>query len=298
MKAKRQLGRVLPYELMLLPSLAGFILCFVIPFFWTINYSFTDWNGLSPEFNYIGFRNYPEVFQDERILSALTNTLWFAFVTTIFQNGLALPLALALDAKIKSKNVLRTIFFMPVVFSPLVIGYLWSYILSSSDGGLLNSILNGVGLQSWTQSWLGNPSLALNSVIAVALWQSVGWSMVIFVANLQGIPADLYESASIDGATGWKKFRYITFHLLAPSFTINLVITMINGLKVFDHVVALTNGGPGFATETMTTTIIYYAFTGGSFGYASTLAVIMFAIIAVISVIQLRILLRKEASIG
>ena len=177
------------------------------------------------------------------------------------------------------------IFFAPAVLSTLVVGYLWSYIMAPTDYGLLNRILIGIGLEK--VNWLGNPNLALFSILFTQTWQWIGWAMVIYIANLQSIPQELYECSKIDGANGWKTFWKITFPMLAPSITINCVLSIIGGLKVFDVIFAMTGGGPGHATETITTVLIKRGFTECQFGYASAIAVILFMIIAFIASIQL-----------
>lgn len=297
MKKPIGIKRELQYEILVFPALVAYIIFFLIPSVETFRYSFTDWNGYSKTYSYIGLQNYVNIFNDISLISAIKNTLIFAIAYTILQNIVGMFLAVGLDSKLKSRNFLRMIFFMPSVFSSLIIGFIWSYILSSSEAGLFNYILKSVGMEFLKSSWLGDPKLAMNSIILVAVWQSAGWAMVIYLANLQSVPIEILESAEIDGANGWKKFYYITIRMMAPSITINSLVSMISGLKVFDYVVALTGGGPGYATETITTSIIRIAFKSGDFAYGSALAIIMFIVIFIIAIIQLNFLHKGEESV-
>lgn len=295
---KGKLKNDIQYELLLLPALIGFFLFFLLPAVQSVIYSFTNYSMLNKSISFIGLQNYFDVFKDQRLIASIKNTLQFALGYTLLQNLLAIPLAVALDTKIRSKNILRMIFFMPAIFSSLIIGYLWSFILSSSSSGLLNYTLHEFGLGFLAKNWLGDPNIALLTVILVSVWQSAGWAMIIYIANLQGVPEEIYESAKIDGANKLQTFWYITIRFLAPAITINLMMSMINGLKVYDQIVALTNGGPGYATETLTSSIISYGFIDQRYGYASALSVLMLIIIMTISMIQLKFLSKNEESLS
>ncbi|HEY0829203.1 MAG TPA: sugar ABC transporter permease [Bacilli bacterium] len=286
------------YEILLFPALLGFFIFFLWPAIQSVTYSFTDYSVYKKHFSFIGLVNYFDVFKDDRLVAAMSNTIIFAFAVTLFQNVLAIPLAVALNAKLMTKNILRMIFFIPWCFSSLIIGFLWSFILSSSDSGLLNYILHGLGIDFLPHNWLGDPSLALKSAIGVAVWQTTGWAMIIYLANLQSIPAEIYESVKMDGATKLQTFWYITIRFLAPSMTINVLLSVIGGLKVYDQILALTGGGPGYATETITSSIINYGFVENRFGYASSLSVMMLIVIMVISMILLKYLSKREESLS
>lgn len=277
------------------PAFILYTLIFLGPVITSFYYSMTNWNGFTKTMDFIGFGNYERLFSDQSFMKALRNTGILAALIVILQNGLAIPIALAMDSKIKTKSVLKVVFFAPAIFSPLVVGYTWLYIYEPQNG-LLNAFLRGIGLSGWEQSWLGDPAFALYAIVVMMLWQYVGYSMVIFLANLQTIPGDLYEAANIDGAGGWRKFRYITFPLLAPSMTINIVLASIGSMKTFDIIYVTTNGGPFGATETITTLLFTTAFKKDSFGYGTSMGVIMFLIILVISVIQILVLRRREVS--
>ena len=197
---------------------------------------------------------------------------------TVIQNGFGLLLALGVNTIIKSRNVLRVFLFAPAVVTPIVTAYLWRNLLGPD--GAVNSLLGAVGLESWQQDWLGDPQLALWSIVGVIVWQFAGYSMVIFLAGLQSVPKEIYEAAAIDGAGPVRRFWSVIRPLLAPAFTINLMLSIIGGIKLFDQVYALTGGGPGHATDTISTLIYKDAFTLGEFGYSIALAVVLTIIVA------------------
>jgi raffinose/stachyose/melibiose transport system permease protein len=197
-----------------------------------------------------------------------------------------LALALALDRAFKSKNALRAIWYFPAVLSTLIIGFLWNYILSTSDLGLINHLLRGAGLAK--VNFLGNARNALMCIIFVSMWQWAGWTMTIYLANLQGIPKELYESAAVDGAMGAKRFAYITLPMLFPAISFSAITGMINGLKVFDLVVALTNGGPNGKTDTIITLMMKKGFTEGFYSYACSIGIVFLAIVLAITMFQMK----------
>jgi raffinose/stachyose/melibiose transport system permease protein len=257
-----------------------------------VYYALTDWDGLDPHFSFIGGGNFTQMFSDPQATQAVTHTLLIAVAITIVQNAVGLLLALGVNSAIKSRNVLRVFLFAPAVVTPIVTAYLWRNLLAPS--GAVNSLLGGLGLGSWTQDWLGNPRLALWSIVGVIVWQFSGYSMVIFLAGLQSIPREIYEAAAIDGGGAFRRFWSVTRPLLGPAFTINLMLSIIGGIKLFDQVFALTGGGPGHATDTMSTLIYKDAFTLGEFGYSIALAVVLTVIVAVVSSGQYVLLARNE----
>lgn len=286
------LMREIHYELFLLPALLGYSLFFIYPVVSSFCYSLTDWTQFSKQIHLTGIANYIRVLGDEELLIGIKNSFIYAMLMTIFQNGLAIPLAVALDHNLKTKNLLRMIYFAPAVLSIMVVGYLWSYIMAPTDYGLINKALIAIGL--WKINWLGQSNLALYSIVITQVWQWTGWAMVIYLANLQSIPMEIVECSKIDGANGWQAFWRITLPMLIPSITVNSVLSMIGGLKVFDAIFAMTGGGPGHATETITTVLIKRGFTECEFGYASAIAVTLFIVIAIISSAQLNYLQKWE----
>ncbi|MEV8341731.1 carbohydrate ABC transporter permease [Streptomyces niveus] len=257
-----------------------------------VYYALTDWDGLDPDFSFVGLDNFGAMFSDPDAVQAIWHTLLIAVAVTVIQNGFGLLLALGVNSVIKSRNVLRVFLFAPAVVTPLVTAYLWRNLLSPD--GAVNSLLGAVGLGSWQQDWLGDPDVALWSVVGVVVWQFGGYSMVIFLAGLQSVPKEIYEAADIDGAGPVRRFWSVTRPLLAPALTINLMLSIIGGIKLFDQVYALTGGGPGHATDTLSTLIYKDAFTLGEFGYSIALAVVLTIIVAVVSAGQYFVLSRNE----
>lgn len=257
-----------------------------------VYYALTDWDGLDPDFSFVALDNFAAMFRDPDAVQAIWHTLLIAVAVTVIQNGFGLLLALGVNSVIKSRNVLRVFLFAPAVVTPIVTAYLWRNLLSPD--GAVNSLLGAVGLGSWQQDWLGDPDIALWSVVGVVVWQFGGYSMVIFLAGLQSVPKEIYEAADIDGAGPFRRFWSVTRPLLAPALTINLMLSIIGGIKLFDQVYALTGGGPGHATDTLSTLIYKDAFTLGEFGYSIALAVVLTIIVAVASAGQYFFLSRNE----
>ncbi|WP_228078016.1 carbohydrate ABC transporter permease [Streptomyces profundus] len=255
-------------------------------------YAFTDWTGRAGDANFVGLDNFRRLFNTESARSALVNTLTIAAACTIVQTAAGLGLALALNTRLRSRNVLRTLFFASALLPPVIIGFLWQYVLTPT--GPLNTALSDVGLGALRQNWLGDGSLALWSVIGVIIWQNAGLTMVIYLAGLQGIPPEVHEAAAIDGAGPWQRFRSVTLPLLLPATTIALSLTLIGSLKLFDQVFAMTGGGPGYATETLSVVMYKEAFVSGEFGYSAAIALVLTMIVFAFAMIQLRTLRRFE----
>ena len=226
---------------LVLPSTAGFTL------------AFTNWSPYTERLRFTGFQSFAAMFTERVYSLALVNTLIFAVITTLGKVGLGLVLALALNTAIRSRNVLRTVYFYPAVLSPLVVGLLFSAIFDAK-GGLANQLLTGIGLAP--VPWLGKRATALFVFNFGEIWRSTGYAMVIFLAALQGIPAEYHEAAMIDGASAWRRFRSITLPFLMPAMNLVLLTSMLFGLKIFDLVYILTGGGPGYQTETISTLIL------------------------------------------
>jgi raffinose/stachyose/melibiose transport system permease protein len=274
------------------PAMLLFAFVVLVPSARGVYYAFTDWDGLDPSFSFVGMANFVEMFSDPVAAQAIWHTLLIAVAVTVIQNGVGLLLALGVNTRIKSRNVLRVFLFAPAVITPIVTAYLWRNLLGPD--GAVNSLLSTVGLASWRQNWLGDPDLALWSVVAVVVWQFAGYSMVIFLAGLQSIPQEVTEAAAIDGCGPVRRFWSVTRPLLAPAFTINLMLSIIGGIKLFDQVYALTGGGPGHATDTISTLIYKEGFTLGEFGYSIAMAVVLTIIVAVFSTGQYAVLSRNE----
>lgn len=276
----------------LVPALLIYLVIGIYPGVAGVGLSFTSWDGLSQERPFSGLDNLFRFLNDPQALQSLGNTGILTVSVVIFQNLLGLLLALGLNTNIKSRNILRTILFAPAIMTPVVVAFVWQYIFTAN--GSLNTILTVFGLP--TQSWLGNPDLALGSIIAVIIWQYAGYSMVIYLAGLQAVPDELLEAASLDGAGTFRRFTSVTLPLIAPAITISVILSSIHALKIFDQVYAMTGGGPGTASQVLSGFQFEQAFALGNFGYGSMVALILTVIVAIISVIQYRVLRRNEES--
>ena len=288
-KRKLRAGELGKYfVIFILPALIIYLLFSITPFLYTIYYSFTDYTDMNPiNLHFVGLKNYIKVLQTPVMLAAIKNSVIYAILLTGFQTLLGLPLAFVLNQKLKSRNLLRAVFFFPAVFSSLIIGYLWNFIRSSSDFGLINNILHQLGLGTLNFFTSKN---ALYSVILTQIWQWTGWAMVIFLANLQSISPDLYEAAEIDGANGLKKFMYVTLPLMCPSVKIVIVTGLIGGMKVFDIIYSMTSGGPGDATQTVMTVMMKKGISEGFYSTGSAFGVCFFIIVLAISAIVTKLM--------
>lgn len=290
-----RIGKIAFDSIFLLPALAIFSIFFLLPVLSSFYYSLTNWNGLTPDAQVIGFDNFARVFTDREVWKALLTTVTFAVIVTFSQNVLGLLLALALDGQAFVLRVLRVVFLIPALLSSLAVANIWNYIYEPNVG-ILNTMLTKAGLAGLSHDWLGDPNLALICTIIAHVWQWVGISMIIYMAGLQNISGEVQEAATMDGVNARSRFTAITFPLLAPSVTINVVLAMIGTIKVFDIIYVMTRGGPGGATDTLATLIYQKAFNFNQFGYGTTIAVIMFLFILFLSIIQLRVLQRREVS--
>lgn len=265
----------------------------VIPGIIGIGYSFTDWSAYSKEVHFVGLENFKNVFSaDTNYFKYITNTLLFTVVTTVAKTGLGLLFALALSKNIKLKNFHRGVMYMPSVLSILIIGLVFTSILNPKMG-ILNEGLRAVGLDSLAQQWLTNPKIAFWSVMAVDIWRGTGYIMTMLIVGILAIPQDYYEAASIDGANGWNKFVHITLPMLKQTMAVTIVLNVLYGLKVFDMVYALTNGGPGHTTEVMYTAV-FKQFSQGLYAEGTTISSIMFVFMVVVGFFMIKILTKDE----
>jgi raffinose/stachyose/melibiose transport system permease protein len=255
-------------------------------------YAFTDWDGISSHARWVGFDNFRHIFRDAASRGALEHTLELAFTFVVVSNIIGLALALALNRTLKTRGLLRALFFAPVVMSSLAVSYIWQFIFSYQ--GPLNSTLGSLGLSSLKRAWTGDPQWALWTIFVVLVWQFVGLTMVMYLAGLQGIPEELDEASAVDGASAWRRFRKITLPLLAPAITVSVTLSTIYGLGVFDQVFALTGGGPVDASETLATQIYKQTFAFGRFGYGTALSLILTVLITILALVQLAVLRSRE----
>ncbi|GGF94825.1 sugar ABC transporter permease [Paenibacillus albidus] len=275
------------------PALIIYSVFFVFPALTGLYYSFTDWRLDRETIKFIGWDNFERIFTDKTLLLAIKNTCIFAVVTVLGKNILGIALAVGLNMRLKSKNILRAIFYSPSILSVLVISIVFTPMLRSE--GTINKLLDTVGLHSLSQAWLTDPSIVIWTVAAVSIWQHTGFQMAIYLAGLQSISKEYYEAATIDGAGSWKSFTAITLPLLLPAININLMLTLIGGLKVFSEVFVLTGGGPGNASQVVGT-IILRSFGEGSWGLGTAVNTLLFAAVTIIAIPLLIFMRRKEVS--
>lgn len=254
-------------------------------------YAFTDWNGLSNP-NVVGLRNFEQIFRDPAARLAFGNTIVLAVTFVIGANLIGLMLALGLHRAVKSRNLLRSAFFAPVALSPLAVSYIWQFIFSFE--GPLNVALGAFGLGAWRRPWVADPAAALWTVLVVLIWQFSGLMMVFYLAGLHSISEEVDEAAAVDGAGSFARVWHITLPLLAPAITVALTFSAVLGLRVFDQVVALTNGGPAGVTETLATQVYKQTWTLGRFGYGAAFALVLSAFVGLVAIAQLAVLRRRE----
>ena len=265
----------------------------VIPGIIGIGYSFTDWSAYSPDLHFVGFRNFLEVFSGENdYFRYITNTVWFTIITTIAKTGLGLLFAVALSRNIKWKNFHRGILYLPSILPILVTGLVFTSILNPKTG-FLNEFFRAVGLDFLANKWLVDPNLAFGSVMAVDIWRGVGYIMTLLIAGILAIPDIYYEAAAIDGANAWQRFRYITLPMLRQTLAVTIVLNVIYGLKIFDMVYALTNGGPGHRTEVLYTAV-YKMMSKGLYAEGTTISSVLFIFMVIIGFFMVKILTKDE----
>ena len=277
------------YYWMTVPAMILFMVFLYWPFLRGVMYSFTNSKGYG-KYKWIGLTNYKAMFQDERIGHAYLFTFFIAIVVTILVNLLSMFIAVLLNSKIAFRNGFRAIYFIPYTLAVLVVGYVFKYIFMMPIPELGKAL--GIGWLS--ESMITSESLAWVPIVVLSVWQGVAYTTLIYLAGLQTIDTDIYEAAALDGVNAWQKFWQITFPLIGPFFTINLVLTMKGALGTFDQVVALTGGGPNSATETVTYLIYQGGLTGGEYAYQTANAVMFFIVLAIIAFIQLKFFGSKE----
>lgn len=274
-------------------ALALYAIFMVIPSFMGIYLSFTDWNSYNKEIHFIGLDNYKTIFSSgESYLHGIRNTMVFTVSTIVLKTIIGLLLAIMVNKGIKWKSLHRIIIFMPAIIPMLVVGIIFKSILDPVKG-LINETLRTIGLSALTQHWLTDATWAFKSIIAVDVWKGAGYIMVILLAGLQTISESYYEAAEIDGAGPLMKFRFITLPLLMPALTVTTVLNLLYGLKIFDTVYVLTNGGPGHITEVVYTQV-FSQFSLGSYGLGTALITVLFVIMTLFGYYAVRLMSREE----
>lgn len=246
--------KIYPAYMIFLP-LAVFSVFFLIPSTIGYFYSFTDWNPYVGKISFVGLENFKDILSNDALMIAAENTISFALIKTVMVTIIGIVFAMLLNMNIKSRKILRTVYFLPSVFSALIVGLVFAGLFDSNNG-IINITLTNMGLDSWTQEWLGRRIPAMITVNLAEIWRSAGYGIVITLAALQAIPSDYLEAATVDGASGWKKFRHIILPLIMPAVNVNILFSLIYGLKMFDLIYILTRGGPGHDTETFGTLIL------------------------------------------
>jgi raffinose/stachyose/melibiose transport system permease protein len=278
-------------NLMYLPALLLLAVFIFYPFVQGVRYSFTNWDGYSEHFRWVGLLQYQRFLSDPDMLRTIVNTFIYGCGSTLLQNILGLAYALFLDQNIRGKGLVRTIVYLPIIISPLIMGYI-SYFFFQYDGGAANDVLHLLGQAP--VDWLGNGPTAVWIITFVNTYHYMGVAMIIYLAGLQAIPREYQDAAAIDGASALARFRFITLPLLMPAITVSVVYNVIGGLKLFDVIVAMTNGGPGYASQSLSTMMYNLYFAREDAGYAATLGNIMFLIITIVGIALLFALRRKE----
>ena len=291
---KKLLDSSTSLNLMYLPALVLFAVFIFYPLSQGVMVSLTDWNGYLPDYSFVGLAKYKQMFTDLKTYRTIRNTLIYGLGSTLIQNIFGLAYALILNRGIRGKNIARLIVYFPVIVTPLIMGYIWYFFLQY-DGGAINDILILLGIEPI--DWLGSGKRAVWLITLINSYQFMGISMIIYLAGLQSIPREYLEVASIDGASGLAKFYYITLPLLMPAITVSVVINIIGGLKLFDIIIAMTYGGPGYASHSLSTMIADLFFARQDAGFAAALGNLMFLMISVIGIGTLLFLRKKEVEL-
>lgn len=279
-------------KLFLLPAFLVYTLLMIIPILGAFYLSFTDWNGISATYHITGIKNYLDMIKDSRLHNAIGVTLKITVTVCITVNVLGIFIASLLNKAGKMVNALRSIFFLPYVISTVAISFIWLSILSYT--GVLNGMLEMAGLGHIVTDYIGNTQNAIKSICVIEIWRTLGFHMVLYLASIQTVPEELYEACTMDGGNGWQKFRYVTLPMIVPGITISIIMSIMTEMKQYDIVKVITNGGPGYSTETITYNIVTQAFGNNMLGYSSAIAVFLFFVIALITVLQLKLMKGKE----
>lgn len=279
-------------KLFVLPAFLIYTILMIIPIMGAFFFSFTDWNGINAHYNITGLKNYLGMITDTRLHNAILVTLKITVIVCVCVNVIGLSLAILLNKAGKLINIMRSIFFAPYVLSTVAISFIWLSILSYT--GVLNSILEALGFGTIINDYIGNAKNAIISICVVEIWRTLGFYMVLYLAYIQTVPAELYEACMIDGANAWQKIRYVTLPMIVPGITICSIMSIMTEMRQYDIVKVLTNGGPGYSTETISYNIVTQAFGNNMLGYSSAIAVFLFVVIGLISIGQLKISKRLE----
>ncbi len=294
MKSVRK-QKVLTFSIFVLPALINFLYLFAIPFLKTFYYCFTDWNGISKEYNFVFLGNFKRLFRDKVVWQSLWNNIKFCLFGGILTFGIAIFNAVVItQSKLRERKFYRITFYIPNILSTVIVTLLWMFIYNPSFG-ILNSTLKAIGLEQWALLWLGNKSTVIPALIVVWVWMSVGFYMILYISAIEGIPQELFEAAEIDGANVWHKFRKITWPLVMETTKTALVFFFINAFSgVFTLVDIMTDGGPFKSSEVLTHYMYKQAFRLSDFGYATAIGVFVFFVVLLVSGAMLLLTRRKD----
>lgn len=281
-------------NLFYVPALALFAVFVVLPFIKGIYLSLTNWNGYSPSYKFVGLKNYARMLTDENVRTAFVNTIIYGFGSTLVQNVLGIAFAILLNKKFRGRSLIRTVIYLPVMIAPLIMGYIM-YFFFTYNNGAVNDVLKLFGEQP--VDWLAKGSRAVIILMLVNSLQFAGISMVIYLAGLQNIPTLYYDAAAIDGVNDRQRFFYVTLPLLMPAVTSSVTINLIGGLKLFDVISALTGGGPGYDTNSLSTLIHRLYFGSERAGYAAAVGLVFFVFIMIVSNIVVKALQKRQVEL-
>jgi ABC-type sugar transport system permease subunit len=281
--------RIRPGYLFVIPAVVMLGLFYIYPFFKVLQLSFYEWDGISLTMQFVGLQQFKDIiFSNAAWWQSMWHAAYITILALIFQNGLALVLALMVDRGIKYGQMYRVIFFLPPVLSGIVVGLIWNWIFNGNYG-LLNHWLTGIGLGNLSRSWLSDPKTALTCVAVIHMWKGFGWGFIILLAGLQNIPRTLYEAARIDGASYWDIFIKITTPLMLPVFVLVMILTVLGTMQIYDIIVSTTGGGPGYHTEVPVSRIISRMLYSSQFGYACAMGLVFGAVLVMLSIGQMKI---------
>lgn len=279
--------------LFIVPALVIYLVMVILPSLQSVQISLTDWDGVNTTYHYIGLRNYDDILRSGRFWNAATNTLLLGLGSAVIINAISLGVALLLDRLRHWQGFFRTIVYLPALVSGFILATIWKYVLNFNFGAV-NTTLRDAGLDSWARDWLGDSGVVVGVVLFVVCFTLGGNTTLIYLANLQSVPPELVEAARIDGASGRQVFRYVTWPMIAGAVTVNLTLALIAGWIIFDQVMVLTSGGPGFVSETMAFFIYKVGFGEYRAGYGSAAAVVLFVVVMVTTVVANRYMRSRE----
>ncbi len=280
----------------IIPAIALFLTFWIIPVFQLFYYSVTNFNDVNYDYDFVGLKNYMTLFREGTLVNSIKNTLIYAVIMVLGSNLLGLVLAMALNVKLRGKAFFRTASYVPALFSAIVVGFIWSYVYMP-ESGMIASLMNTLGLDGSSFNVLGNYKTALYAIAIVEMWKAFGTTMIIYLAGLQTVDESLIEAGRIDGCTEWQLIRKIKLPLISATITINVILSIIGGLKAFDYAFIMTNGGPGKSTNTLMFTVYKIAFTDQMMGKASALSVVAFIVIIAITIFMLYFMNKREVEL-